>query len=162
MIKIKNYILNLIIEEREIIEELLNIDNRICKTNLTYSEFIKKIQKQNIRIENINTPCNFFTDGEPDTTFYILVNYALYVKSLNINRTFVGINKWLVERAKDWFFERGLEIDLNLDLDDNYLNYINDDTKAVICGFKEFTQGTEKLLNKKDILLIEMEGDALC
>lgn len=79
---IGEYLFEKLIEEKNLVEELINIDNKIQYTNLTYSEFIKKVKQIKVPKIGIRGLNNFITDGEPDTIFAIMMNMAPMVKKL--------------------------------------------------------------------------------
>lgn len=144
----------MLMEEEEIVEELLSIDNKIGKTNLTYQNLLEIMSSSKPLDLSLNSPCNFITDGEIDTVFSSLVTAAPFIKKIHINRNFVAVNKWLVEKAKNYY--QGQQIDLNIDLDveKSYNSYEDDNSMFIIYGFPEFVDGCLDLFYNKNTILI--------
>lgn len=131
-------IFNIFIENKEKIEKLLLIDNQIEKTNITFDEIVLyfKNSSNNLNI-NINKNNLIVTEGEPFTTIDIiksLINTS-NKNILFINRSFVGINKWLVE-----VLAQELNENLVLDINNNYNNYLNSNLNVVPIGEEEMVK----------------------
>lgn len=152
---LENYLLQSLMDEKEIVEELLRVDNNVQKTNYTYEEVLRNLKKLVSPRISLEIPCNFVTDGEPDTVYNILVRLTPYVQNLHINRKFVAINKWLVERTKEYYKEQGIQIPLSLDVERGYDKYIEDDRAVIIYGFSEFTEGIKDIFYNKNMAIIE-------
>ncbi len=153
---LNQYLIDLLMKERAIVEELLMIDNKIQFTNLTYDKLLNDIRGMTIHIKDIPIrKYDFITDGELQTILQCLINYAPLINHLNINKRYVGVNTWLVKHINDYYREQSLNINISLDISDSYSLY--DDSKAiVICGFKEFIEGTSLLFDNKNIIEVEM------
>ncbi len=151
---LKDYICDLLVEERSLIEELLKVDNHICQTKLTYDVLYAKIYSVVDSNEVIEHKCNYITDGEPDNVLLALMN-APKIKNLHINRTYVGINKWLTERTKEYFKEQNINVNLILDIEKGYRRYTDDNHDIVIIGPKEFIYGIASMFIEKTIIKIE-------
>lgn len=144
----KEYILNLLEEEQELVNELLNIDNKIQNTNYTYEDIFKMIYDTKIYTNTLDKKYMVITDGELSTIFNILFNYADNILCININHMTVAFNMWLVKRINEY---KNLEI--ILDKDNNYEVYdkFND---LIITGYEEFVEGTSDMYDDKNILKI--------
>lgn len=151
---LEKYLVIMLVEEKSIIEELLQIDNGIGKTNLTYNQLLEMMTSGKYDKLSVNDKCNFITDGEVDTVFNVLITSAPFVKKLHINRNFVAINKWLVEKTKQYYLDKQLELDLMLDIQKDYSDYTNDDSMYIIYGFSEFVDGCLDILYDKNTMLI--------
>lgn len=151
---LENYLLGHIIEEKAIIEELLKIDNAIQNTNYTYAIFLNRIR--NVKKLNLSLPehCNVVTDGDPDTIYNILITSS-FIKGIHINNCFVALNKWLVERAKEYYQVYNREVSLSLDVEKNYNKYIEEDTSIILYGFDEFVDGMAEIFSDKNIAIIK-------
>ncbi len=151
---LENYLLGHIIEEKPIIEELLKIDNAVQKTNYTYATFLNRIR--NVKKLNLSLPelCNFVTDGDPDTVYNILITSS-FVKGIHIDNSFVALNKWLVERTKEYYQDNNREFSLSLDIEKDYNKYIEEDTSIILYGFAEFVEGMEEVFQDKNIAVIK-------
>ena len=151
---LENYLLERVLSEKAVIDELLRIDNSIQKTNYTYEMFLDKIKgipKLSLALEE---PCNFLTDGDPDTVYRVLIS-STNIRKLHINRSFVAMNKWLVERTKEYYQENGIEFSFYLDIERPYVNYIEENIGIILYGFKEFVIGLKEVLEQKNMLAIE-------
>lgn len=149
----KEYILNLLEEESNIVEELISIDNKIQNNDLTYSKLYKTIFDTNIKNNKINGKYIVITDGQLKTVLNIILNYTGNILCLNINHTSVAIYKWLVDRINKY----SNDINIILDINNNYELYDKYDN-FIITGLKEFVDGTSELYYDKNILKIVIEG----
>lgn len=147
----KEYILNLLEEEKNIVEELLTIDNNVQKTNYTYEEIYKLIYNTNIINNTLDKKYMVITDGEIGTIFNIIFNYTENIICININHMSVAFNMWLIKRINEY-----KNLDIILDKDNNYELYdkFND---IIITGFKEFVAGTKDMYVGKNIVEIIYE-----
>lgn len=152
---LEQYLNYCLIEEKSTIEELLKIDNGIQMTKLTYLELLSKIRNCHRPDVILDSTYHFVIDGEPDTLYTSLLTFLSQIKKIHISRSFVGINKWLVERALNYCEENGIESQLLLDTNLEYINYDNSTEGIVIYGFPEFVQETKKLFHTEKIIEIE-------
>lgn len=153
---LNKFLIELLIQERSIVEELLAIDNKIQFTNLTFEQLLNSIKDVTNEVEDIPMrKYDFITDGEIKTVLNCLINYAPFINHLNINKRYVGINKWLINHINDYYENNNINIHIILDIDNNYRKF-NDSKVIVVCGFKEFVEGTSLLFENKKILKIEM------
>lgn len=131
---IKDYLLDCLINEKEIIEELLYIDNNIQHTALTYDYLIESLK--NVNECNINNDFNYIaiTDGEVEAVFKVLIS-VLKLKVVFVDKRFLALNKYLVSRV-NLFLDND---DIELDLTDDYRKYIGCNTSVVISGIEGFT-----------------------
>ncbi len=148
-----SYILSSFEDEESIIKELLNIDNKVCMTDLTYEDLYEQFNNTTPLLD-VKERCVMLTDGDPDTVYASLINNALNIVSLHIDNSFLGINKWLVSKTYSYYFEKGIEINLKLDEDNGYVKYKNVPYKVVIYGFDDFALGTKELFDGHDKLVI--------
>lgn len=151
---LEEYLLECIVREKSIIEELLTIDNKIQKTNYTYSFLLEKIRNLSGLNLIFDKPYDFITDGEPDTVYNVLLSCP-FVNRIHINRSFVAINKWLVERTKEYYQEKNVENPLFLDVENGYNNYVENDVGIILYGFSEFVNGIEEIFQDKSIAVIK-------
>ncbi len=126
------------IYEKEIIEQLINIDNDIMNCNNTYKDYYNDF------FMLLNSECNklkindnvlFITEGNPLITLDILRRIDSFDKEIVIfiNQGFVGINKWLFSKCN----LDNVVLDTNL----NYNKYIDK-------GYKVYSLGEEGLNNQ--------------
>lgn len=153
---LNKYLIELLIQEQSIIEELLIIDNKIQFTSLTYNQLLNILQ--NITIDMDDLPVGKYdviTDGEINTTLKCLISYAPLINRMNINKRYVGVNKWFIKNINEYYKRNKININILLDIDNNYSQY-TDSKFLIICGFKEFIDGTLSLFNNKSVIKIEM------
>jgi hypothetical protein len=64
------------LNEKNIIEELIKVDNKVMLSRLTFDELFSIVKKCKIDIQpNWNFSYNFILDGDINTIIYILMNY---------------------------------------------------------------------------------------
>lgn len=152
---LENYLLMHLLEERGIIEELLHIDNTIQKTDYTFSTLIGKIKNKKLTFQSEEC-CSWITDGDPDTIYQVLLT-SPFLK-IHINHSFIGINKWLIERAKNYYDENNMENSICLNIEKEYNNYVEENNDIIIYGFDEFVDGMSEVFADKNIMAIKKEG----
>lgn len=128
-----NYLKEQFIEEKDILEELINIDNDIMNTNITYQSYLTYINNIKLpeHLPNIPTNTLFITEGSPLLTIDILNilnsnhNYIIF-----INQGYIAINKWLINKYISYTGNTNVELDINI----NYNDYINLGYKVIPIG----------------------------
>lgn len=136
---IKELLDNLLFE-REIVEQLIAIDNEKMNTNIVFQNYydaIKSVVNQSSNELELNNNSLFITEGEPLVTLDILkrlentqVNCIIF-----INQGFVAMNKWLINQ----FYRLTENSNIELDIGVNYNKYINSGYKVVPLGEIELT-----------------------
>ena len=151
--RLEEYLQSLLIDEQDIIKELLRIDNSICHTNISYEQLISSF-KSNKHIDdyNLDDEVNVITDGDPLYVYLSLINCGKNIMKININRNFVGINKWLIERTKQYYQDLGEFVNIELDISKSYKDY--DDKLIVVIGEDVFVEGISELFSSPKIIKI--------
>ncbi len=144
-------LINLMIEEKETLEQLINIDNQAMNSSINYQEFLKKsieIIKSNQTIEHINTEKNLLliTDGEPLLTLSILNSHINQESIIFVNHHYLALNKWLITR----YIELTNDLNYHLDFSINYNHYIKNKKEYEIIPLGENTFKEEVLNDFKD------------
>ena len=144
-------LVNLMIEEKETLEQLINIDNQAMNSSINYQEFLKKsieIIKSNQTIEHINTEKNLLliTDGEPLLTLSILNSHINQESIIFVNHHYLALNKWLITR----YIELTNDLNYHLDFSINYNHYIKNKNNYEIIPLGENTFKEEVLNDFKD------------
>lgn len=144
-------LINLMIEEKETLEQLINIDNQAMNSSINYQEFLKKsieIIKSNQTIEHINTEKNLLliTDGEPLLTLTILNSHINQESIIFVNHHYLALNKWLITR----YIELTNDLNYHLDFSLNYNHYIKNKKDYEIIPLGENTFKEEVLNDFKD------------
>jgi hypothetical protein len=143
----KEYLLNKLEEEKEIVESILDIDNRVQGTNILYNQVYNLILNTKLCTNNLEKKYIVITDGELSTIIYILLNYTNNIMCININHMTLGLNMWLIKKINEY----GIDIILDKDTDYNQYEKYNN---IMIVGFEEFVEGTADMFDNKDILKI--------
>ena len=126
-----------LIEDKVVVSKLIEIDNKVMRTNLTFDDYYREfwnLANRKVDSWKIEKKTLFVTEGSPLLTFIILMQLInIDIECiLFINQNFVGVNKWLVDRM---ISISGESIKLVLDTDINYNKYIKmDDLKIVPLG----------------------------
>ena len=136
-----NELLNIMEEEREIIEELIKIDNEIMRTNYDfdyYYQVISRALEMGFESKVIDQDVVFVTEGDLYITMQLILKAGVGAnRVIFINQGFVGMNKWLVSK----YNEITGDDTLILDTDINYNKYIDK-------GFKVVPIGEETLIDQ--------------
>lgn len=146
---LRDYLINCIIEEKDIINELLYIDNKIQYTHLNYEELVDKLN--NVSKINLDNDLNFvaLTDGEVETVFKVLISVSK-LDIIYVDKKSLGINKYLVSRA-NMFYENN---NIQLDITDDYRKYLSSEYSIIISGFDTFVEELSKEFRNKDITIL--------
>ena len=143
----KEYLLNKLEEEKEIVESILDIDNRVQGTNTLYNQVYNLIRNTKLCTNNLEKKYIVITDGELSTIIYMLLNYTNNIMCININHMTLGLNMWLIKKLNEY----GIDIILDKDIDYNQYEKYNN---IMIVGFEEFVEGTADMFDNKEILKI--------
>lgn len=90
-------------EEKDVLEKLIALDNKICHDNITYKDLYSFLLNGTDLKQSIQKSTLFVTEGSPFLTISILksifnTNYS-YI--LFVSQRYLGINKWLVARYNE-------------------------------------------------------------
>ena len=130
-----------LLEEKDIVEELIKIDNEIMNTNYDYdyyTELFSFVLMQ--EMENRINPQDivFVTEGDIEITLELLLKMGTgSTRVIFINQGFVAMNKWLVTK----YIEITGDNDVILDTSINYNKYIDK-------GYKILPIGEESLVSQ--------------
>ena len=147
---LKEYLINCLLEDKSIIDELLLIDNRVQYTSLTYENILNNL-KNAVVYDNLDVVSSYIaiTDGEIDSVLKVLINVK-ELKTVYIDRSFLGINKYLVKCVNDFYGEEKIVLDDSKD----YRKYINNSPKIVLSGFDTFVEELSKEFNECDVTIL--------
>lgn len=121
-------------KDKGTIEKLLEIDNKINNSNITYDDLHNYFLNNN---KNITIPVDddnlIITDGDPFLTIDIIKNLSFSENNniLFISNSFIGINKWL-----GIFLAGAFNEILAIDEEENYNKYINKKIRCIPVGNK--------------------------
>lgn len=133
-----NDLVYLIDDEKEIIEQLIEIDNDKMSSNLNYDLFFKEAIKIINNTDKIsgNQKILFVTEGDPLISLRILCSIVDVKEEviLFINQGFIGLNKWLIDRYVQL---TGNSLHM-IDFGKNYNKYIKMNYKVIPIGEDNF------------------------
>lgn len=144
-------LINLMIGEKETVEQLINIDNQAMNSSINYQEFLKESieiikNKQTRKHINTNKKLLLITDGEPLLTLAILNNETNQQTTIFVNHHYLALNKWLITRYVELTNHTNYHIDFSL----NYNHYIKNKTNYEIIPLGEDIFKEEVLNDFKD------------
>lgn len=144
----KEYVLKILQEDKNTVDNLLSIDNKIQHFDLVYDEIYKIVYNTKILQSDLKGNYIVITDGQINTVVNILLNYIENIVCLNINHTTLAFYKWLVDRINNVSSKKIiLDINNNYELYDKFDNFI-------ITGDYEFVMGICNLYEGKNIIKI--------
>ena len=147
----KEFVLDCLNEDNIVVNELLNIDNKIQFKSFSINDLVNIINSININTLDDYNEYVFITDGELKTVLTILFNCYPNIKIININNKNVAIIKWFIMVIKKYYMNNGLDYDVILDIDNNYSKYDNENN-IVICGSKLYYNYTRKYFSNKSLI----------
>lgn len=121
--------------EKEIVEQLIDIDNDKMNTNYNFKNYYDSVSSL-IFSENkellINNNSLFITEGNPLLTLNLLlrIKSTSYKVVIFINQGFVGMNKWLINQFYKIVGNGNVELDVGI----NYNDYIGKEYKVIPVG----------------------------
>lgn len=123
-----------LLEEKDIVEELIKIDNEVMNTSYDYDYYttlFSYVLEQDVMNKIIDQDIVFVTEGDVLITLQLLLKMGVgATRVIFINQGFVGMNKWLVTK----YIEITGDNDVILDTDINYNKYIDKGYKVVPIG----------------------------
>lgn len=160
---LKDYLWNSLVEEQSTVEELLRVDNKVCHMNLSYFQLLGNIEYSFPIAEQVYGDFDIITDGDPDTVFQALVTFGGHIHHIHVNRNFLGVNTWLVEKTKKYYQEQGTSVDITLDESHVFEKYVNEKSRIILYGFKEFVESTKEILQNHQLIEIyKWNGEVTC
>lgn len=134
-------LLNYLDRERDIVEELIKIDNNIMNVKDSYNNYIdsfRNILETDVNYFDIDSSTIFITEGEVLVTLEILrrLNTDNDV-IIYINQGYVGMNKWLINK----YYELTGNSNILLDTGNSYNKYIDN-------GYKVYPLGEDELVSQ--------------
>ena len=123
-----------LLEEKDIVEELIKIDNEVMNTSYDYDYYatlFSYVLEQGMVNKIIDQDIVFVTEGDVLITLQLLLKMGVgATRVIFINQGFVGMNKWLVTK----YIEITGDNDVILDTDISYNKYIDKGYKVVPIG----------------------------
>lgn len=121
--------------EKEIVEQLIEIDNDKMNTNYNFNNYYDAINSL-VSSDNkellINNNSLFITEGNPLLTLNILlrVKSTSYKVVIFVNQGFVAMNKWLINQFYKIVGNGNVELNVGI----NYNDYIGKKYKVIPLG----------------------------
>ena len=129
-----NELIIILLEEKDIVEELIKIDNEVMNTSYDYDYYatlFSYVLEQGMVNKIIDQDIVFVTEGDVLITLQLLLKMGVgATRVIFINQGFIGMNKWLVTK----YIEITGDNDVILDTDINYNKYIDKGYKVVPIG----------------------------
>ena len=123
-----------LLEEKDVVEELIKIDNEVMNTNYDYDYYtmlFSFVLEQDMKNRVIDQDIVFVTEGDVQITLELLLKMGIgATRVIFINQGFVGMNKWLVSK----YIEITGDNEVILDTDVNYNKYIDKSYKVIPIG----------------------------
>ena len=123
-----------LLEEKDIVEELIKIDNEIMNTNYDYdyyTELFSFVLIQELEKRLIDQNIVFVTEGDVQITLELLLKMGIgATRVIFINQGFVGMNKWLVTKYQEITGNDKVILDIGI----NYNKYIDKGYKIIPIG----------------------------
>lgn len=121
--------------EKEIVEQLIEIDNDKMNTNYNFNNYydaINSLLSSDNKELLINNNSLFITEGNPLLTLNILlrVKSTSYKVVIFINQGFVAMNKWLINQFYKIVGNGNVELNVGI----NYNDYIDKKYKVIPLG----------------------------
>lgn len=121
--------------EKEIVEQLIEIDNDKMNTNYNFNNYydaINSLVSSDDKELLINNNSLFITEGNPLLTLNILlkVKSTSYKVVIFVNQGFVGMNKWLINQFYKIVGNGNVELNVGI----NYNDYIDKKYKVIPLG----------------------------
>lgn len=125
-------------EEKGVLEKLIELDNKINHSHITYQELYQFLLKDTIYNYNKEKETLFITEGNPFFTISILksISNTSQKHILFVFQRYLGINKWLIAR----YNEMRESEQVYLDCDTNYYKYFNKNIDILPIGEEVFIE----------------------
>ena len=122
-------------EEREIVEELIKIDNEVMNTTYSFNSYYELFESilndDYYKISVVDRDTVFVTEGDVFVTLELLKRMRVVGNVvIFINQGNVGMNKWLVTKYKEMTGNDRVILDTDI----NYNKYIDKGYKVVPIG----------------------------
>lgn len=139
-------LINCFEEEKESLLKLIELDNKIMHSHISYQDLYLFLQKEQNFVYSIKENTLFITEGNPFLTISILktIYSTNYQHILFVHQNFLGINKWLIARYNEIIGNQ----QMILDYDPNYNKYFNLKINILPIGESIFIEEVTKDFNE--------------
>ncbi len=131
-------ILDIMDSEKEVLEQLIEIDNKVMNDKLTYKDILKKTMKalKEKKELKVDKDMLFITEGDYELTIGILskIENMECKVVIFINQNYIALNKWLISK----YHELTGNMQHIIDFGDNYNAYIGKDYNVIPVGSDDY------------------------
>lgn len=131
-------ILDIMDSEKEVLEQLIEIDNKVMNDKLTYKDILKKTMKalKEKKELKVDKDMLFITEGDYELTIGILskIENMKCKVVIFINQNYIALNKWLISK----YHELTGNMQHIIDFGDNYNAYIGKDYNVIPVGSDDY------------------------
>lgn len=131
-------ILDIMDSEKEVLEQLIEIDNKVMNDKLTYKDILKKTMKalKEKKELKVDKDMLFITEGDYELTIVILskIENMECKVVIFINQNYIALNKWLISK----YHELTGNMQHIIDFGDNYNAYIGKDYNVIPVGSDDY------------------------
>lgn len=131
-------ILDIMDSEKEILEQLIEIDNKVMNDKLTYKDILKKTMKalKEKKELKVDKDMLFITEGDYELTIGILskIENMECKVVIFINQNYIALNKWLISK----YHELTGNTQHIIDFGDNYNAYLGKDYNVIPVGSDDY------------------------
>ena len=124
--------------EKEVLEQLIEIDNKVINDKLTYKDILKKTMKalKEKKELKVDKDMLFITEGDYELTIGILskIENMKCKVVIFINQNYIALNKWLISK----YHELTGNMQHIIDFGDNYNAYIGKDYNVIPVGSDDY------------------------
>lgn len=131
-------ILDIMDSEKEILEQLIEIDNKVMNDKLTYKDILKKTMKalKEKKELKVDKDMLFITEGD----YELIIGILSKIENMEckvvifINQNYIALNKWLISK----YHELTGNMQHIIDFGDNYNAYIGKDYNVIPVGSDDY------------------------
>lgn len=147
---LNDFLIDSFLEEKDVINELLMIDNSIQFTDTLYEDILL-ILRSSLEYDLFALDkCTIISDGNLEKTIKVLIKYSSSVDNVFVSKSFLGIYTWFVKRIRNYYNN-----DISLDKSNDYSKYLSNDSTIVICGDSEFLNYMENYFSECKSIIID-------
>ena len=146
------YLKECLFDEIVIVLNLSGIDQQVQGEKNEVNDIISLLNDnmENLSFYSIKDE-EILLDGNPWVLIKVLNDLVEKKNRVVLTKTNLAINKWIIERYKDFLVDNGANCELNIEISDNF--EIN--KSVIIIGHKEFVKEMEECLEVDTQTIVE-------
>lgn len=146
------YLKECLFDEIDIVLNLAGIDQMVQGEKNEVNDIISLLNDnmENLSFYSIKDE-EILLDGNPWVLIKVLNDLVEKKNRVVLTKTNLAINKWIIERYKDFLVDNGANCELNIEISDNF--EIN--KSVIIIGHKEFVKEMEECLEVDTQTIVE-------